>query len=164
MPEWISILNETVLSAYHTRLIGGFDEPFYKAPARGDMAEIRFTHDYERSALHELAHWCVAGEARRRQDDYGYWYIPDGRSNAQQQAFYRVEVIPQAIERHFCTALGIPFAVSVDNLGNGAVVGIEAFRHAVDARYAYYACHGLPARAADIRTCLWSASRHLLFY
>jgi elongation factor P hydroxylase len=163
MPDWISFLNKTVLSAYHTRLVGGFAEPFYRAPADGDMAEIRFTHDYERSALHELAHWCVAGEARRRQDDYGYWYIPDGRDNAQQQAFYRVEVIPQAIEKHFCAALGIPFAVSVDNLGNGAVDGIETFRHAVEARYAHYACHGLPARAAAIRTCLLDCGQQHIF-
>lgn len=154
MSDWICLLNKTVLSAYHTRLVGGFDEPFYKAPAGRAMAEIRFTHDYERSALHELAHWCVAGSERRRQDDFGYWYIPDGRSNTQQQAFYRVEVTPQAIEKHFCAALDIPFAVSVDNLGNGAVDGIDAFSRAVDERFAHYACRGLPARAAQIRACL----------
>lgn len=154
MSDWISTLNTTLLSAYHTRLVGGFDEPFYKAPVGGEMAEIRFTHDYERSALHELAHWCVAGKARRRLDDFGYWYIPDGRNNVQQQAFYRVEATPQAIEKHFCTALDIPFAVSVDNLGNGALDGVEAFTRAVEVRFAHFASHGLPLRAAQIRECL----------
>ena len=128
MPDWIATLNDTVLAAYRTRLVGGFDEPFYLA-FRGDKpAEIRFTHDYPRSALHELAHWCVAGEVRRRQDDYGYWYAPDGRTNAQQQQFFQVEVIPQAFEKHFCTALGIPFAVSVDNLCNRAAAARQARR------------------------------------
>jgi elongation factor P hydroxylase len=150
MPDWIAILNHTVLSSYRTRLVGGFDEPFYLAYRSGKPAEIRFTRDYERSALHELAHWCVAGEARRRLDDYGYWYAPDGRSDDQQQAFFRVEVTPQAIERHFCAALGISFAISVDNLGNSAVHGIEAFRTDVEARFNHYARCGLPHRAAAI--------------
>ena len=154
MPDWIAALNDTVLSAYRTRLVGGFHEPFYLAFRADEPAEIRFTHDYPRSALHELAHWCVAGEARRQQDDYGYWYAPDGRSNAQQARFYQVEVAPQAIENHFCLALRMPFAVSVDNLGNTAVDGIEAFRMAVDERFNHYARNGLPSRAAQIHRCL----------
>ena len=154
MPDWIAALNDTVLSAFRTRLVGGFDEPFYLAFRADEPAEIRFTQDYTRSALHELAHWCVAGEARRRQDDYGYWYAPDGRTNAQQQQFFQVEVTPQAVEKHFCVALGIPFAASMDNLGNRALDGIEAFRTAVDERYTQYAIHGLPQRAMQIYRCL----------
>jgi elongation factor P hydroxylase len=154
MPDWIAALNDTVLSAYRTRLVGGFEEPFYLAFRAGQPAEIRFTRDYTRSALHELAHWCVAGEARRRQDDYGYWYAPDGRSNIQQQRFFQVEITPQAFEKHFCAALGIPFAVSVDNLGNCAIDGIDTFRAAVESRFTGYAREGLPKRAAQIHQCL----------
>jgi elongation factor P hydroxylase len=154
MFDWNHDLNDAVLSAYHTRLVGGFDEPFYQTFSGDAPAEIRFTRNYERSALHELAHWCVAGEVRRRQDDYGYWYVPDGRSNAQQQLFFQVEIMPQAIEKHFCMALGIPFAVSVDNLGNGAVDGAAAFSAAVDACYTHYANKGLPERAAQVYRCL----------
>ncbi len=154
MLDWISALNKTVLSAYHTRLVGGFDEPYYLAFHGDAPAEIRFTHDYERSALHELAHWCVAGEARRRLDDYGYWYTPDGRSNAQQQLFFQVEIKPQAIEKHFCVALDIPFSVSVDNLDNTALYGGEAFGAAVDARFSRHAGNRLPDRAAQIYRCL----------
>jgi len=154
MLGWVPVVNDTVLSGYHTRLVGGYDEPFYLA-FRGDApAEIRFTRDYERSALHELAHWCVAGQARRMQDDYGYWYAPDGRTNAQQALFFQVEIEPQAIEKHFCAALEIPFDVSIDNLGNSALAGIGGFTAAVDARYSRYAREGLPERAAQLCLCL----------
>ena len=106
-----------------TRLCGGFDEPFYRA---GPPAEIHYREDYVRSALHECAHWCVAGAERRLQDDYGYWYTADGRNAAQQQAFEDVEVVPQAIESLFCEALAIPFAPSVDNL-TGETTDTHAF-------------------------------------
>jgi elongation factor P hydroxylase len=67
MRRWLNALNDSVLHHYRTRIIGGFAEPFYKAASGDAFAEIRFTHDYERSALHELGHWCVAGEQRREQ-------------------------------------------------------------------------------------------------
>lgn len=154
MPGWLQVLNDTVLCHYRTRLVGGFGEPFYRAARGEDFAEIRFTRDYERSALHELAHWCVAGEQRRQQDDFGYWYAPDGRSDEQQQQFFQVEIRPQAIEKHFCQALGIPFAVSVDNLGNPDVSGTAQFSLVVDACYQHLEQQGLPLRAAGIQRCL----------
>ena len=154
MSAWIDTLNRDILRAYRTRIVGGYDEPLYRAPVGGGDAEIRFTRDYERSALHELAHWCVAGSARRLQDDYGYWYAPDGRDAAQQQLFYRVEVRPQAIEKHFCHALGIPFDVSADNLDNPQVEGLAEFRRAVDAQFRRFQAGGLPSRAARIAGCL----------
>lgn len=112
-----TIFNTGVGRSYNTLLRGGADEPFYEAPTSAQaLATIWYRADYIRSALHELAHWCVAGPERRRQDDYGYWYAPDGRSAEQQRLFFQVEVRPQAIERLFCDALEIPFEVSVDNL------------------------------------------------
>ena len=48
--------------------------------------------------------------------DFGYWYAPDGRSAAQQQAFERVEIKPQALECLFTLACGRTFQVSQDNL------------------------------------------------
>jgi elongation factor P hydroxylase len=154
LPGWIEPLNRDVLAPFQTRLCGGFEEPFYLAHADDGWAEIRFTRDYERSALHELAHWCIASAGRRRRDDYGYWYAPDGRSREQQQRFFRVEIKPQAIEKHFCMALGIPFAVSVDNLGNPALEGVSEFARAVDRCSTTYARQGLPARAGAIHGCL----------
>jgi hypothetical protein len=158
-PGWIGQLNREVLVHFRTRLSGGHEEPFYLAAADDGWAEIRFTRDYERSALHELAHWCVAGEERRRLDDFGYWYAPDGRCEEQQQLFFTVEVKPQAIEKHFCTALGLPFSVSADNLGNPAITGLDTFTDAVERCYTGYLRSGLPGRAASIREALqqWKA-------
>lgn len=115
---------------FNTLLVGGKDEPFYRAPRGSEPAEIHYRHDYFRSALHEVAHWCVAGEARRLQDDYGYWYAPDGRDAEQQKAFEQVEVLPQAWELLFCAACGHPFRVSMDNLDN-MPADIAGFEEAV---------------------------------
>lgn len=115
---------------YDTLLRGGAEEPFYQACRAGAPAVIHYRFDYFRSALHEIAHWCVAGEARRQQDDYGYWYAPDGRSAAQQKEFEQVEVLPQAWELLFCAAAGVAFRVSMDNLEN-APAQVGEFQHAV---------------------------------
>lgn len=66
--------------------------------------------------LLEISHFCIAGDQRRLLPDFGYWYAPDGRSAAQQQAFERVEIKPQALECLFTHACGRPFQVSQDNL------------------------------------------------
>ena len=154
MTNWLDHLNNEVMLPLRTRLAGGFSEPFYKAPSADASAEVRYTRDYERSALHELAHWCIAGDSRRLLDDYGYWYEPDGRSGRQQQLFFEVEVKPQALERHFCDALEIPFDVSVDNLDNTAVDGIDNFKNNVEQQYNHYVATGLPERASVIYQCL----------
>jgi elongation factor P hydroxylase len=154
MINWLDHLNREVMLPRNTRLAGGFPEPFYKAPSGEAPAEVQFTRDYERSALHELAHWCIAGESRRLQDDYGYWYEPDGRTGSQQQLFFEVEVRPQALEKHFCEALDIPFDVSVDNLGNTGVDGVDNFKNNVEQQYTRYTTTGLPERASVIYQCL----------
>ena len=161
MINWLDHLNREVMLPRNTRLAGGFPEPFYRAPSGEALAEVQFTRDYERSALHELAHWCIAGDSRRLQDDYGYWYEPDGRTDQQQASFFEVEVKPQALEKHFCHALDLPFGVSVDNLGNTAVDGIDEFKTDVDRQYARYAATGLPERASVIYDCLhqWKQSQ-----
>ena len=154
MTAWLDVINREILADYNTHILGGFAEPFYRAALGNAPAEIRFTRDYERSALHELAHWCVAGHARRLQDDYGYWYVPDGRDAAQQQRFFQVEIRPQAIEKHFCQALELPFEVSADNLDHADISGLSEFRRAVDRQYLTYVRRGLPQRAAAIASLL----------
>ena len=107
-------------SGLNTRLVGDNPEPYYRpAESDGDWHQVEFTHDYAASALHEAAHWCVAGAERRLQPDYGYWYAPDGRSAEQQAEFERVEVKPQALEWIFSVACGMKFRVSADNLDAG---------------------------------------------
>lgn len=101
---------------YDTVLVGGGDEPLYEPARPGRRGRIVYREDFVASALHEVAHWCVAGSARRRLDDYGYWYAPDGRTPSQQAEFERVEVAPQALEWVFADACGLPFRPSADNV------------------------------------------------
>ncbi len=101
---------------FTVRLLGGAEEPVYEPGSDGAPAVIRYTRDYAPSALHELAHWCIAGARRRLLPDYGYWYRPPPRSNAEQRAFFRVELPVQALEARLALAAGVPFRVSVDDL------------------------------------------------
>ncbi|WP_348678365.1 elongation factor P hydroxylase [Alcanivorax profundi] len=111
------LFRATFFHDYATVLVGGALEPVYLP---GSPHRICYTQDYFRSALHEIAHWCVAGDARRQLEDYGYWYAPDGRNAEQQAQFASVEVLPQAYEALFCAACGHDFRVSLDNLkGDG---------------------------------------------
>jgi len=103
----------------NTILKPGADEPFYQAAtATGQSSVIYSNQDFFSSALHEIAHWCIAGSERRQLDDYGYWYEPDGRDHQQQELFYKVEAKPQALEWAFSLAAGISFRISLDNLSN----------------------------------------------
>ena len=136
----------------NTVLQGGANEPYYRP---GSPNVIHFREDFSRSALHEVAHWCVAGAARRGLPDYGYWYAPDGRDEAEQAAFYGVEVRPQAIEKMFCEALGIDFKVSVDNLSVSlSDPAIASFTAAVNDEFDRLSRCGLPERAELFRRAL----------
>lgn len=139
------LFNDCFLGRENTRLTGQAEEPFYQ-PACDDMpAQIFYTRDYFRSALHEIAHWCVAGPARRQLADFGYWYEADGRDAGQQQAFLQVEVKPQALELLFCAATGHRFRVSLDNLG-GEAVDPAPFEQAVWDRATWLLQEGLQGR------------------
>jgi hypothetical protein len=140
------IFNELFLATYNTCLSYGHSEPFYKAARNGEPAEIQSREDFLSSALHEIAHWCIAGSERRRLDDFGYWYEPDGRSEEQQIAFEQVEVKPQAVEWCLALAMNHLFHFSADNLG-GRAGPSEWFKHQVHQQAALYWQHGLPPRA-----------------
>ena len=94
-------------------------------------ARIQFAHGFFNSALHEISHWTISGEQRRKLPDLGYWYAPDGRTAEQQALFEQVEIKPQAIEWLFATAFGRKFRVSLDNLtgegGDGALFKDNVF-------------------------------------
>ena len=115
--DLISIFEHTFYQSYNTRLVKGEHEPIY-IPANDTTPhhQIVFAHGFYASALHEIAHWLVAGSQRRLVEDYGYWYCPDGRDATQQAEFESVEVKPQAIEWALSVAAGFEFNVSVDNL------------------------------------------------
>ncbi len=113
--DLIKIFSDSFSESEYTALVGGASEPFYQPWEGGEQAQIHFRKDYFSSALHEVAHWCIAGDERRKLPDYGYWYIEDGRDEAQQRSFFQVEVKPQSLEWMFSVACGLPFTVSVDN-------------------------------------------------
>lgn len=122
--DWLILHFNHWFSHQNVTLVKGNDEPEYFPPTEYHPARIQFAHGYFNSALHEISHWCIAGEKRRLLPDLGYWYAPDGRTAEQQALFEQVEVKPQAIEWLFATAFGRKFRVSLDNLtgegGDGA--------------------------------------------
>ncbi len=124
--DLIAIFNKCFQDSHNTVLIGGADEPLYRVADRNTSCHrIHFTRNYFASGLHEIAHWLVAGEARRLQEDYGYWYAPDGRSLEQQAEFEKVEAKPQALECILARAAGFPFRVSADNAEAGLLPSTE---------------------------------------
>lgn len=147
--DLIELFNATFIKSENTVLVRGNSEPIY-IPAKNASQhhQIVFAHGYFASALHEISHWCIAGKKRRMLEDYGYWYNPDGRDNAQQAEFEKVEVKPQAIEWAFSCAAGKKFAVSTDNL-NGAPADTEGFQRAVKRQGLCYLEHNFPPRAAQ---------------
>ena len=159
MDMFLNWVNANVLRKYDTILVGGFAEPYFLAANNGHLAEIRFTHDYYSSALHELAHWCIAGCERLRQNDFGYWYVPTGRSSEEQEQFYQAEVKPQAVEKAFTMLLGIEFNFSHDNIGTKVGDG-ERFARKVEAQYRNYLQSGFPPRAQLIMDGLKSENSY----
>ena len=150
----IRVFKQVFWVEYNTILKGGGDEPLYTP--RGSQCPyntIYFTRDYISSALHESAHWCIAGDARRELCDFGYWYEPDGRSDCQQVEFERVEIKPQALERIFSYACGQVFRISVDNLTSETEASLT-FTDAVHQQTLDYCLSGLPGRAHSFAVAL----------
>jgi elongation factor P hydroxylase len=148
------IFADCFADAFCTVLVGGGEEPLYLPSSEpGAPHRIVYRADYFASALHEVAHWCLAGPARRRLEDYGYWYAPDGRDADQQAAFERVESRPQALEWIFSDACGFPFTLSADNLEAGFGPS-PSFRAAVERERERLASQGLPPRARCFRDAL----------
>lgn len=152
--QLMCLFNREFALSDKTILIGGATEPYYQP---GSPHRIYFRADYVRSALHEVAHWCVAGRRRRQLPDYGYWYSPDGRDAEQQQAFFAVEARPQAVERCFCEAIGILFSASVDNVGaHIEPQQLRRFEARIQECCDQFERAGLPLRAARFVTGLQS--------
>jgi elongation factor P hydroxylase len=149
-----ALFDELFLASENTRLVKGGDEPVY-LPADAQCPEHRivFRLDYAPSALHEIAHWCIAGTERRLLLDYGYWYSPDGRDATTQREFERLEARPQALEWLLNEACGMRFRPSIDNL-DGAPGDLRSFAAAIAREAAAYCVNGLPPRAARLHAAL----------
>lgn len=148
--ELLRGLNPWLMTHWQTQLVAGAGDPVYLPSLFDEQPHaIVFAHGYFSSALHELAHWSLAGERRRQLEDFGYWYCPDGRTAEQQAEFERVEVKPQALEWWYSLACGRAFRVSIDNLA-GEETDSLPFQQAVQAQAQRWARHGLPARPAAL--------------
>jgi hypothetical protein len=147
-----AIFDRQFADRHRTVMVGGAVEPLY-LPSRGiDPALVVFTRDYPASALHEAAHWCLAGADRRQRRDYGYWYVPGPRDPERRRAFFAAELDVQALEAVFASAAGVKFVVSADDF-DAPPCELEAFARRVHARSAAFGC-GLPERAARFHAAL----------
>jgi elongation factor P hydroxylase len=145
----MTLFDDLFYPLYQTRLMLGGDEPVY-LPADGvyDYHRVVFAHGFYASALHEIAHWCIAGVRRRQLIDYGYWYKPDGRSLDEQLLFEEVEFKPQALEWIFSKASVFQFRVSADNL-KGEPQDLSYFKERIYRQVIEYIDAGLPERASQ---------------
>ena len=152
--DLIAIFNQCFEQEYNTKLVKGGDEPLY-VPANDTCPynAIYFARGFYSSGLHENAHWLVAGKERRKLEDFGYWYEPDGRTEEQQRLFEQVEVKPQALEWILATAANFRYFASSDNL-NGQPGDTQPFKLAVYRQVQHYASAGLPKRAETLRQAL----------
>lgn len=147
--EVIRLFEGLFAVSHRLRVRGGGNEPFYRAPTPDREGEIQFRGDYLSSCLHEIAHWLVAGEARREKDDFGYWYVPDGRNAEEQKAFFASEIKPQAMESALADACGASFRLSVDNLADGAGHADDVHRFGIEVakQRESWERYGFPLRA-----------------
>ena len=153
----ISIFNQTFYPSYNTKLIRGDDEPIYlPADETLNCHRIIFAHGFFASAMHEIAHWCVAGPDCRLLEDFGYWYEPDGRTTEVQAEFEKVEIRPQAYEWILSVSAGFPFSVSCDNLNGDFEPDRLGFMAKVHKEVLQILQQGLPVRVAMLSNALQS--------
>lgn len=129
--DLIRLFNGLFQKSEMTILDYGEGDPIYLAANdEREFNRILFANGFFASALHEISHWCIAGRERRRLNDYGYWYKPDGRSPEENLQFQRVESKSQGLEWIFSSAARKDFFVSPDNL-KGRPQDLEDFRKAI---------------------------------
>jgi hypothetical protein len=148
--EIAHVFNATFAGA-GVHMHGDGSEPLYLPAAGQDPARIVYTRDYASSALHEAAHWCLAGRARRRLPDFGFGYVPASRRDAAaQRAFELAEVRTQAIEWFLSVAARVRFHASIDQPGRDRGQMRELILGEVERRLR----EGLPPRARRLQQAL----------
>lgn len=147
-----TVFNACFLTSENTCLVGGADEPLYlPADAANPVHRLFYREDFFASALHEIAHWCIAGASRRQLRDFGYWYEPEGRSEQAQAAFLSVEARPQALEYYLSAACGYRFQLSLDSFDPDSYEAMrELFAQRVVAEAQQLQSRGLPERAGRL--------------
>lgn len=153
--DLIALFNQAFYSLYNTKLELGGDEPIYRpADDQCNHHRIIFARGFYASALHEIAHWCVAGPERRLLEDFGYWYEPDGRNAVTQAEFENVEVRPQAYEWILAQSANFPFNVSCDNLNGDVEPNRLEFMHRVHQEVLSILQQGIPTRVHQLSEAL----------
>jgi len=162
--DLIKIFNGLFEHSEETLLVAGGEEPEY-LPKDGINSKNRliFKEDYYSSALHEIAHWCIASKERRQLVDYGYWYEPQRELSTKQQLFEQVEAKPQALEWIFSMAAGIQFYISADNLSRNNEIS-PAFKSTIHEHALRYLEAGLPIRAQLFKEQLLSFYQRREFF
>jgi len=145
--------NRTFGASHRTCMVGGGVEPLYEPAATDRPARIVYTRDYAASALHEAAHWCLAGAARRGLRDYGYSYVPGPRDPQSRAAFFASEYDVQAVEALLAEVCAVRFVVSADDFA-APQADLESFERNVRAAIERRRTRGLPLRAERFRDAL----------
>lgn len=127
----IEVFNSCFRTAEQTWLIGGANEPWYERAKGDNEARLYCRADYAASALHEVAHWCLATQEQRMRDDFGFTYLAPPRTLAAQRAFFQLELPVQSLESLFADAAGIEFKVSADSFDPSHAKLISEFAGAV---------------------------------
>lgn len=152
------VFEQQFRDSHRVELQGGSPEPLYlPAEKPQEYHQVIYTLDYPASALHELAHWCLASDKQLQLKDWGHWYVPDGRSVEQQCRFQRAEARVQGLEWILSRAAGRPFRASSDNLG-GEWLDERPFKVAIHQQVLFYCEQGLPPRAWQLAHALAAAS------
>ncbi len=144
-----SCFNHTFASTYQTELKGGADEPLYLPSKAGTGTHmIYYREDFASSALHEIAHWLIAGEERRKLMDYGYHY-DQKRDRRTQREFEELEARPQALEWILSEASGVSFRVSCDNF-EVKTEELDSFRQRVKQEVLNWLSGDMPVRTRTL--------------
>ena len=139
--------------SHRVTMVGGGAEPLYEPETPAHPARVVFTYDYPASALHEAAHWCIAGAARRRLRDYGYSYAPGPRESIARSVFFASECDVQAVEALLAEACDVRFVISADDFA-APQAELDDFERRVRERIEHRRVHGLPRRAERLRAAL----------
>jgi elongation factor P hydroxylase len=126
------VFNGCFALTYGVKMRGGADEPLYLPASQVSPAELIFRENFPASALHEAAHWCIAGAHRRNSLDFAYTYIAAPRSAGEQELFFAAELRTQSLESVFAETANVIFNPSADNLN----CDISAFANAIARRRA----------------------------
>jgi len=153
--ELAQVFDRLFYETWNTKLEPSPSDPIY-LPASDECSyhRIMYYQDFFSSALHEISHWCIAGEKRRTQIDFGYWYKPERSKLEEQELFERYETKVQGLEWVLSSAAGKEFFVSCDCFDQ-SLLDLEKFRKSITKealRIAKSKC--LPVRTTKFITAL----------